>query len=237
MPNVPWHHPKVADLLTRRQWAQRTPEWYEIRRSLLTASDVAGALDIKPYASYRGSPRTDLLKKKLENKPFSNMFTAHGQKYEDEARDMMVAALGEHVLDFGLLVHPAHPWLAASPDGITTSGKCVEIKCPLKRVIVPGEVPHHYMPQVQVQMAVCDLDTTLFVQYRPAHMNPGNKPVLDITVVERDRQWMEDNLPRMKSFFDEYMAALETYVPSPPATPPPCSIVDGLYDAPNTLAA
>lgn len=220
-------HPKVAALLQRPQWAQRTPEWYEIRRTLLTASDVAGALDIKPYASYTGSPRAALLQKKVENKPFSNIFTMHGQKYEDEARDMMASMLGEHVLDFGLLVHPDLPWLAASPDGITTTGKCVEIKCPLRRAIEPGVIPHHYMPQVQVQMAVCDLDSTLFVQYRPPHLNSDNKPFLDITVVERDRGWFEKHLPTMKTFFDEYMAALETYVPPPPI---PCTIVDTLYN-------
>ena len=223
-------HPKVIELLTRRQWAQRTPEWYEIRRTLLTASDVAGALEIKPFASYKGSPRADLLVKKLENKPFGNMFTAHGQKYEDEARDMMASVLGEDVIDFGLLVHPTLPWLAASPDGITKTGKCVEIKCPLKRAIVPGKVPSHYIPQVQVQMAVCDMDSTLFVQYRPGHMNPDRKPFLDITVVERDRQWFETNEPHMKSFFDEYMHARETYVPAPPSPPPKCSIVDDMYD-------
>lgn len=223
-------HPRVVALLQRPQWAQRTPEWYDIRRTLLTASDVAGALDIKPFASYKGSPREDLLTKKLQNKPFGNIFTAHGQKYEDEARDMMASFLGEEVVDFGLLVHPTLPWLGASPDGVTKTGKCVEIKCPMRRQIIPGVVPHHYEPQIQVQMEVCDLDTTLFVQYRPAAMNPDKKPILDITVVERDRQWFQDNLGSMQQFFDEYKAALETYVPGPPSPPPPCLIEDALYE-------
>lgn len=223
-------HPRVTELLTRRQWAQRTPEWYEIRRSLLTASDVAGALDIKPYASYKGSPRADLLIKKLENRPFGNMFTAHGQKYEDEARDMMASVLGETVIDFGLLVHPVHTWLAASPDGVTHSGKCVEIKCPLRRAIVPGTIPHHYFPQVQCQMQVCGLDTTLFVQYKPAHMMPDKKPFLDIAIVERDDKWFEDNLPQLRSFYDAYMLARETHVPAPLPPLEKCTIVDDMYD-------
>lgn len=226
-PTTPGVHPGVTWLLGRPQWEQRTKAWYDVRRTLLTASDVASALDIKPYESYRGSPRADLMRKKLENKPFSNMFTAHGQKYEDEARDLMVAALGEHVLDFGLLVHPEHPWLAASPDGVTTTGKCVEIKCPLRRVIVPGQVPHHYMPQVQVQMAVCNMSSTLFVQYRPAHLTTTGQCILDITVVERDPAWLDTQLPHLKRFYDEYMAALEVYVPLPPPT---CTIVENLYD-------
>lgn len=220
-------HPAVTWLQGRPQWQQRTKAWYDIRRTLLTASDVASALDIKPYDSYKGSPRADLLRRKLENKPFSNMFTAHGQKYEDEARDLMVEALGEKVLDFGLLVHPEHSWLAASPDGITTTGKCVEIKCPLRRVIVPGEVPHHYIPQVQVQMAVCNMSSTLFVQYRPANSSPDGRSILDITVVERDHAWLDAQLPLLKRFYNEYMAALEVYVPPPPPT---STIVDDLYD-------
>lgn len=218
-------HPNVVELLKRPQWTQRTQEWYDIRRTLLTASDVASALDIKPYPSYRGSPRRDLLRRKLENRPFSNMFTLHGQKYEDEARDLTAQVLGEEILEFGLLVHPHHTWLAASPDGITKSGKCIEIKCPLRRAIIPGHVPEHYMPQIQVQMAVCDLDSTIFVQYRPAPQK-----ILDIVVVERDRLWFNANVPRMKTFFDEYMSALQTYEPMPQSPPPPCTIVDSLYD-------
>ena len=227
-------HPRVSKLLTRPQWAQRTPEWYEVRRSLLTASDVSSALGIKPFASYKGSPRAELLKKKLENRPFSNMFTLHGQKYEDEARDLMVAAMGEEVLDFGLLVHPEHGWLAASPDGVTLTGKCVEIKCPLRRTIVPGQVPHHYWPQVQVQLQVCDLDSCIFVQYRPAHLNPDGRHVLDIVVVERDDAWFAANLASLKSFHAEYMAALETYVPEPPPPWPKSTIQDDLYEDAGT---
>jgi putative phage-type endonuclease len=218
-------HPSVEALLTRQQWAQRTPEWYEVRRSLLTASDAAAALGIKPFASYAGCPKADLLKKKLDNLPFSNIYTQHGQKYEDEARDLMAEQLGETVLDFGLLVHPTETWLAASPDGVTTSGKLVEIKCPLRRKIIPGHVPEHYLPQVQVQMFVCGIDSTLFVQYKPA---PDK--FMDITVVERDPAWIERNLPALRSFYDEYMAARQTHVPSPPPPPPTCAIDDNLYE-------
>lgn len=222
-------HPAVERLLGQRQWAQRTPEWYEVRRSLLTASDVASALGVKPYASYRGDIREDTLIKKLENKPFGNMFTAHGQKYEDEARDMMAGVLGERVLDFGLLLHPSLPWLAASPDGVTHTGHLIEIKCPLKRKIVPGEVPHHYLPQVQVQLEVCDLPSAYFVQYRPAHMNPDGKPVLDIAVVPRDRAWFERHVGELHAFWQEYTDRSKTYVPQPDPPPPPCLIDSALY--------
>ena len=32
----------------------------------------------------------------------------------------------------GLVVHPDHPWLGASPDGILDATKLIEIKCPFK---------------------------------------------------------------------------------------------------------
>lgn len=201
-------HPATVRLMQREQWAQRTPEWYAIRRGLLTASDAASALDVKPYASYRGSARAELLKRKLSNAPLNNMFVAHGQKYEDEARDWAAAALGETVVDVGLVRHATLPWLAASPDGVTHTGKLVEIKCPLKRALEPaGHVPGHYLPQVQVQMEVCDVDSTLFVQYKPANLSRDGRAHLDVVVVERDRAWFAANEAKLKAFWEEYMEA------------------------------
>jgi putative phage-type endonuclease len=226
-------HPAAQALLSREQWAQRTPEWYAVRRGLLTASDAASALDVKPYASYRGSARAELLRKKVENAPLNNMFVAHGQRYEDEARDWAAAALGEVVMDVGLVRHATLPWLAASPDGVTCTGRLLEIKCPLKRAIQPGRVPEHYVPQVQVQMEVCDVDQTIFVQYKPAPLGPGGRAFLDVVVVERDRGWFARHRDALRAFWVEYMAALERHVPppAPAAGEPPsaCLIVDALY--------
>lgn len=220
--------PRVAELLRRPQLAQRTPEWYEARRTLITASDCAAALGIKPYASYKTCPRKDLLQKKLDNRPLHNIFVEHGTLYEDEARDLAMAKLGMQALDLGLLRHPTLPWLGASPDGVTTCGKCIEIKCPLRRKIVPGEVPHHYFPQVQVQMQVCGLRETVFIQYKPSTVTRG-EPELDIAWLRRDDEWFERAKPVLKSFFDEYQAALETHVPAPLPPPPPCLIDEQLY--------
>lgn len=224
-------HPGTVALLSREQYVQRTPEWYAIRRELLTASDAASALDIKPYPSYRGSSRAELMRKKLDNAPIDNMFVAHGQKYEDEARAWAASALGETVLDVGLVRHDRLQWLAASPDGVTTSGKLMEIKCPLKREIVPGKVPSHYWPQVQVQMECCDMDATLFVQYKPAALRMDGRAFIDIVVVERDREWFRQQRPLLEAFWREYMAARETHVvASLPVAPCACIVDFLLYD-------
>ena len=224
-------HHNVVSLMRREQFAQRTEAWYEVRKHMLTASDVASVLNIKPYDSYKGSPRVDLLDKKLNGDSFKgNMYTRHGVKYEDEACAKLSAAIGEEIHMFGLLRHPDHPWLGASPDGVTAMGKCVEIKCPLRRPIVPGHVPHHYLPQVLLQMEVCDLDVALFCQYRPASHTPDNREILDITVVERDRGWFEKHLPTFKAFYDDFIEKRETHVRPPPPPPPRCLLIDDLYE-------
>ena len=223
-------HPGVGRMFAKKQYAQRTPEWYEVRRGLITASDAASALGVPPFKSYRGDIRAETLRKKLDNAPFSNMFVAHGQRYEAEACALMAEALGEEVFEFGLVVHDALPWLGASPDGVTRSGKLVEIKCPMKRAIVPGEVPHHYAAQVQVQLEVCDLDSCIFCQYKPAGLNGyGTGHVLDIVVVERDRRWFEAARPELHRFWEDYTARLPTHVPPPLPPAPVCLVDDEMY--------
>ena len=224
-------HPQTAALLRREQWVQRTPEWYAVRRDLLTASDAASALDIKPYASYRGSSRAELIRKKVTDAPLNNMFVAHGQKYEDEARDLAASVLGETVVDVGLVRHPTLSWLAASPDGVTLTGKLMEIKCPLKREVVPGQVPHHYLPQLQVQMECCDVDCTLFVQYKPAMLRADGRPFLDVVAVERDREWFARHRGELESTWKAFMAARESGAHEGEEAPGGggCLICEGLY--------
>ena len=65
--------------------------------------------------------------------------------------------MGEEVKEFGLIQHTKVEWLAASPDGITPSGKMLEIKCPFRRKIT-GIPPLYYTIQCLIQLEVCDLE-------------------------------------------------------------------------------
>lgn len=143
----------IPRLRRHRRVEQRTDEWQSIRGRLLTASDVAAALGIKPYATYAGDPRQDLVRRKAEqaigiNSFTGNAATAWGQVQEPVALGMYAQRTGQRVEDFGLIVHEEHGWLGGSPDGVTHSGRLVEIKCPVSRKIGDGAVPHHYFPQV-----------------------------------------------------------------------------------------
>jgi putative phage-type endonuclease len=154
-----------------RQYEQRTPEWYEVRRGLMTASNAASALGIKPFASFTGDVKRDAIENIVHRKFKGNVATRHGVKYEDEVREKFDKIMHRTTREYGLIVHAdVHgpetglPWLAASPDGITNLyGEMLEIKCPWRRQIVPGEVPHHYFPQIQTQLEVCDLEVCYFV--------------------------------------------------------------------------
>jgi len=225
-------HPKVVDLYSRPQYAQRTPAWYEVRRELITASEAASALNVKPFAGFKGSPREELMLTKL-NKPgsFTGMAMQHGIAYEDEACAFAMEKLGKKHLEFGLIVHKDYPWLAASPDGLTSDGLCVEIKCPVRRKIIPGVIPHHYIPQIQVQMEVCNVEETIFIQYKPAHMSETGEPFADITIVKRDREWFEEHKPLLQKFWEELMERKKTHVPEE-AKPDEnaIEIVDDLYE-------
>lgn len=150
-------HPSVEKVQKQPRIEQRSDGWYVTRGRLLTASDAASALDIKPFSTYYGSPKNELVRRKAEQAVGINTFTGntateHGQAYEKEALDKYACKTGEEVLDFGLLIHPVHGWLGGSPDGISSSGRLQEVKCPLTRKIGDGAVPEHYFCQVSTSL-------------------------------------------------------------------------------------
>lgn len=209
-------HPSTLLLLSREQWAQRTPAWYERRKTLITASDAGPALNIPMFSNQR-NPRETCIREKVEKKFKGNHMTRWGQENEPMICQMLEDIFDEKILDVGLLVHNTHSWLGASPDGVMEkTGRLVEIKAPYKRQVVPGgHVPKAYWCQMQVQMEVSDIDQTVFCQWQPAHLNHENKEVLDIVVVQRDRAWFDRHVNDLHLFWKDLMRARQQYV-SPP---------------------
>ena len=190
----------VESLISQDYAAQRSDEWLRLRGTMLTASDLASAIGENKYETPNGL----ILKKCGYNKFSGNEATAHGNKYEDEARDVYCAKYNEVSHEIGLFQHPTIPWLGGSPDGITESGKLLEIKCPLRRVITP-DVPEHYMPQLQLLMEVLDLDLAVFIQYKPMEITWPAEPEFVVTEVPRDRKWFADRLPIMDEFWKKVL--------------------------------
>ncbi|BBI30211.1 YqaJ viral recombinase [Acanthamoeba castellanii medusavirus] len=181
--------------------------WHNARAKMLTASDAYVALGIKGFKS---APKLAREKAGLEPKQVSTYAMTHGNLKEDEARQKYAERTGRKVFQLGLIPLEAHPWLGASPDGLTNDGILVEIKCPVSRVIGRGVVPAMYMPQLQLQLQSIQAEELDFVQYKPAvedyHYTAEEEFV--ITRVKRSDDWLAQSLPKMRRFFDSVQCAM-----------------------------
>jgi putative phage-type endonuclease len=140
---------------------QRTPEWYQYRNNLMTASNIWKAVGseanqnsliaekCKPHVSHYGSNVDSSLH--------------WGQKYEPVSVALYEYINQEKVQEFGCIPHPAYPFIGASPDGITETGRMIEIKNVVSREIT-GIPKMDYWVQMQVQLEVCDLEDCDFVE-------------------------------------------------------------------------
>jgi putative phage-type endonuclease len=140
---------------------QRTLEWYEARKSRLTASDLDEAI---------GKSNLKLAKKKagilqdttnyttIPPLKWGTMFEPMATRcYSQEREDI-------EVHEFGLLADPNLEHFGASPDGINDMGIMIEIKCPYSREIVDNNIPHKYYMQIQGQLAVCGLEECDYIE-------------------------------------------------------------------------
>jgi len=157
---------------------QRSVEWFENRTQKITASDGACVIGDNKY-----EPQWKFLHKKVYNLPFIGNFNCHhGKKYENIVTMKYEKDKEVVVKEFGMVSHPVHNFLGASPDGIVSKyksdgksltslvGRMLEIKCPITRKIetigdIKGTIcPIYYWIQVQLQLECCDLDECDFLQ-------------------------------------------------------------------------
>jgi putative phage-type endonuclease len=150
---------QVQVLKNIHQPVQKSQEWYEMRNTMVSASDFGTVLGVNPY-----SGRNEVLKKKCGDSTFmTNAAMQWGNKYENVAVLVYERRNNVSVLEFGCIRHPFISFLGASPDGITLEGTMLEIKCPTSRKIT-GIPPEYYWCQVQGQLEVCELDRCDFLE-------------------------------------------------------------------------
>lgn len=177
--------PKVMKLWEQDTAVQRSEEWYNMRKSCITASDIGSVIPrteaaLEAYADDYGLHLDELTQPNQFCNPYSdldevvlrkcnmvggftgNVATEWGSKYEPVAQTFYERLNKTDLLEFGLMIDPENKWLGASPDGITTTGIMLEIKCPLNRQIT-STVPLTYWIQQQIQMQVCKLDRCDFL--------------------------------------------------------------------------
>ena len=165
---------------------QRTPEWYQFRWNLITASNAWKAFEnqttvnqlifekcqplVTAVAAGEAVITTPETKTIVEKKPVNLQSPMHwGQKYEPVTVMLYEAAFHTTVEEFGCIQHPQFSFIGASPDGINVDkksdryGRMLEIKNVVNREIT-GIPKKEYWVQMQLQMEVCDLDECDFLE-------------------------------------------------------------------------
>jgi putative phage-type endonuclease len=176
--------PRVRRLMEKPMPVQRSVEWFSARKCKVTASSAASLLNkteqecgsyVKQYGleetfDYNGKCTNSYssfdqfkMDKTIQPEFKTNVACAWGVKYEQIATDIYMIMKDTIVIEFGLLAHDTINWLAASPDGITTEGVMLEIKCPYRRKIT-GIPLFVYWNQCQLQLEVCDLEVCDFFE-------------------------------------------------------------------------
>lgn len=194
---------------------QRTEEWFDMRRNMITASCAAQAIGENPYPNQ--TPDDLILDKLNLGAPYQdNKFVHHGKKYEEIATKIYENIYDIKVEEYGLIPHvskPPVPFIGASPDGIGSRftlnndfsemvGRMLEIKCPFSRKIkfkgeIDGEIcPHYYHCQVQQQLECCDLEYCDFWQCTIKEFTTKEELLKDDTELNYyQEQEMELNVP------------------------------------------
>tara|TARA_B100000925_G_C21987344_1_gene465127 strand:- start:787 stop:1911 length:1125 start_codon:yes stop_codon:yes gene_type:complete len=161
---------------------QRSDEWFNIRKNLITASDMAQALNKGKFGSQK-----EFLIKKINNLlnnnnkyvQSDNIALVWGVKYEEVANMVYMRRNDIKVYEYGLIKHPTISCFGASPDGISELGVMLEIKCPFRRVI-NGTIPEQYWMQIQGQLEVCDLEECDYLECKISEYK-SEKEFLDDT--------------------------------------------------------
>lgn len=184
------------------QLEQRTPEWHQARRGLITASNVGAILGNAPYAT-----RDDVMRRMVrewhgaEREFEGNIATEYGTRNEAGALTEYQMETGNRVALVGFVKR--EDWAGCSPDGLIGEDYGLEIKCPfgLRKDEVPmfktlADQPHYY-DQIQFSLWVTKRKYWDFYQWSPR----GTM----LELVEASEDWQDENLPKLRQFYAEYL--------------------------------
>ena len=175
-PQVTTEKAKLIERNTRLQSKSRL--WHEERKWRITASKFGQVVNATARRNMSLLCKSIFAPKDLKGKA-----VMHGRKYEARALKKLEEERGVVVQSCGLFVSAKYPYLAATPDGITTD-HIIEVKCPYKgrnEIIrkstvyfsfleeVDGKLNlkknHSYFAQIQGQLLICGREKCVLVVY------------------------------------------------------------------------
>jgi putative phage-type endonuclease len=185
---------------------QRSEEWFAARKSRVTGSMVGAILGLDPNCTRDEAMRRMVRAHQgLPSEFVGNIATQWGVMHEQEAKEEFEYELGVEVLPASFVVHPELPWLGASPDGYVFEDWLLEVKCPfgLRDKLPPipfktVEQQPHYHAQMQIQMFVTGRNKCYFWQW--------TKLGSQLDMVEFSQSWIDENLPKLEAFYQEFLA-------------------------------
>jgi putative phage-type endonuclease len=185
------------------QLSQNTPEWLEMRRLKIGASDCAVIMG----EAIKKKLRPLWEEKTLGKQPFVNEYMRKGSRLEPQ---VLARFNQEHNTSYesACFVHEQKEWMLASYDGYDEiSGTHIEIKCPSKedrfKEMAYGEIPRHYQWQLQHQLAVSNQQMTSLVIY----FEETND--LIVRDVYRDEEMIDRLFKAEEDFFNRYIIGFE----------------------------
>jgi len=190
---------------------QRTPEWYEARRGVITASEFdkivtpAKLERSTQAAAYRWRLLAEWLTGKSHENGFTRDWIDRGSELEPEARRYYEALTDREIKEVGFIYRDESKRVGCSPDGLMeVNGKFergVEIKCVLPNThvgyLLAGTLPRELILQVQGSMFVTGLKQWDFLAY---HIDM--QPLL--LTVKRDQRTMD----ALQIALDDFIATM-----------------------------
>ena len=204
---------------------QGSAEWKQARRVRITASEC--------YTLYTAqSGFKDKFARITSGKFKGCAATSYGSEMESRARALYESVRCKKVQQCGLVVPPMMPWVGCSPDGIVEEDGglvLLELKCPalckdesLVSVLQRNRLPylrlegenltlkkkHKYYAQVQLTLAILDLDVCDFCVY------DGSEDEVHIIQVKRDRAFCCALVQKLgEVYFSHILPHLKRYAP------------------------
>lgn len=188
------------------------------RKGRITGSIAGAALGLCPWRTPDDVIRAMVREYHGAEPEFKgNPATSYGNQHERAAMLWFMRETGLDVEDVGFLKY--EEWLGASPDGLTSDGATLEIKCPfgLRNDAEPAFKPlaeqPHYLAQVMLEMLSAGRDHAYFVQYRPAIgdvFDHDYQPEFgDIQTVSLNPEWLAENMPKLRTFYERYLSEID----------------------------
>ena len=186
---------------------QGTKAWRKARQGRITSARVAAVLGCSRFSTDTALLREMVSESLGETRDFDNEPMKWGRDHEEEAVKLYEFLYAkEPVMTTGFWTDGGD-MLGASPDRLVGEYGLLEVKCPWS--LRTDEVPvfssiderKDYWHQIQMQLLVTDRSWCDFFQWTP-HGYLCER-------VDRDEDWLANNLEAIEGFYKRYQAAVE----------------------------